>query len=369
MNLSGHPGGVAPRAQLHQLHEFDEIIDVRTPLEFAEDHIPGAINAPVLSNEERVRVGTLYKTDPFAATRLGASLVARNIGHHLEHLFHDRPKSWRPLIYCWRGGKRSGSMAAWFNLVGWSAQALEGGYKTYRNQVLQILENLPSSLSYIVLVGPTGTGKTRLLEALRQCGAQVLDLEGLAQHRGSLLGRLPGQEQPPQKMFESLLARELQALDPTKPVFVEAESPRIGKCVLPRTLLHAMYLGQCVRINASLEARLAFLLQDYAHLFQHPDAFKETLNRFVKLHSRQTVQTWHDLVDQNAREDLFRQLMTLHYDPAYARSSGSHFVNLGQAIDFSFRPHHNDTRDQAAQLMSRLNLPLPDFSEVTEAQP
>lgn len=358
MNLSGHPGGVAMRAQLHQLHEFDEIIDVRTPLEYAEDHIPGAINAPVLSNDERVRVGTLYKSDPFAATRLGASLVARNIGHHLEHLFNDRPKSWRPLIYCWRGGKRSGSMAAWFNLVGWQAQALEGGYKTYRNHVLNVLETVPGTLNYIVLVGPTGTGKTRLLEALAQCSAQVLDLEGLAEHRGSLLGRMPGREQPPQKMFESRLACQLETLDRKQPVFVEAESPRIGKCVLPKTFLHAMYQGRCVRINASLEARLAFLLDDYAHLFLNPDAFKETLNRFVKLHSRHTVQHWHSLVDENAREQLFRELMILHYDPAYARSSGSHFLNLGQATEFNFRPHQSDTREQAAELMRSLRLPI-----------
>jgi tRNA 2-selenouridine synthase len=369
MNLSGYSGGVATRAQLHQINQFDEIIDVRTPLEFADDHIPGAINAPVLSNEERVRVGTLYKADPFAATRLGASLVARNIGHHLEHLFHDRPKSWSPLIYCWRGGKRSGSMAAWFNLVGWPAQALEGGYKTYRNHVLNLLDALPASFTYIVLTGPTGTGKTRLLDALRHCGAQVLDLEGLAKHRGSLLGRLPGHEQPPQKMFESLLARDLQALNSQQPVFVEAESPRIGKCVLPKPLLHAMYQGRCVRINASLDARLAFLLDDYQHLFQNPDAFKETLSRFAKLHSRQTVQHWHELVDQNAREQLFRELMTLHYDPAYARSSGSHFANLGQALDFNFRPHDADTREQAAGLISALNLPIAHTTAQKQALP
>lgn len=359
MNLSGHSGGIPQRATLQQLDNFDEIIDVRTPLEYADDHIPGAINAPVLSNEERVRVGTLYKADPFAATRLGASLVARNIGHHLEHLFHDRPKSWRPLIYCWRGGKRSGSMAAWFNLVGWPAQALEGGYKTYRNRVLDILEALPSQLSYRVLVGPTGTGKTRLLQALAQCKAQVLDLEGLADHRGSLLGRLPGREQPPQKMFESLLAQALKKFDLNQPVFVEAESPRIGKCVLPRALLNAIYNGQCVRISASLDARLAFLLDDYSHLFQDPEGFNETLTRFTKLHSRQTVEHWQALVAQNCREQLFHELMTQHYDPAYSRSSGSHFKHLANALEFTFEPHAANVQEQARQLLQKLGITPP----------
>lgn len=353
MNLTGQDGGNVIRAGVHQLQQFDDIIDVRTPLEFAEDHIHGALNAPVLSNEERVQVGTLYAKAPFDATRLGAALVARNIAHHLETLFHDRPKSWRPLIYCWRGGKRSGSMAAWFNLVGWQAQALEGGYRTWRHHVMRALEQRPAQLNYTVLVGPTGTGKTRLLEALARNGAQTLDLEGLAGHRGSLLGRLPDLDQPGQKMFESRLVWALQAFDTAHPVFVEAESPRIGRLVVPKPLLHAMHTGRCVRITAPFEERLTFLLHDYAHLFDHPDAFKETLTRFTKLHSRQTVARWHALVDTNAREALFRELMTLHYDPAYARSSGNHYARLSEALNFHFRPAATDTTEQAQHLIAQ----------------
>lgn len=117
-------------APLEQLADFDEIVDVRTPLEYAEDHIPGALNAPVLSNEERVIIGTMYnQVSPFEATRLGAAMVARNIAQHLETTFAERPRNWRPLVYCWRGGKRSASMTIMLNMIGWRARQLEGGYK------------------------------------------------------------------------------------------------------------------------------------------------------------------------------------------------------------------------------------------------
>ena len=183
-------------AGLDRLDDFDEIIDVRSPLEFADDHIPGAVNAPVFSNDERARVGTLYRQSPFDATRLGAALAARNIAAHLDTTFADRPQGWRPLIYCWRGGKRSGSMTVMFNMIGWRARQLDGGYKTYRRATLDLLDTLPPTLRLIVLTGPTGSGKTRLLDALAQAGAQTLDLEALAAHRGSLLGAWPGMAQP-----------------------------------------------------------------------------------------------------------------------------------------------------------------------------
>ncbi|HEY9459405.1 MAG TPA: tRNA 2-selenouridine(34) synthase MnmH, partial [Paralcaligenes sp.] len=197
------------RVTLERIHDFDEIVDVRTPLEYAEDHIPGAINAPVLSNEERVVIGTLYTQSRFEATRLGAALVAKNIGRHLETQFANRPRQWRPLIYCWRGGKRSEAMSTWFNLIGWQARQLEGGYKTYRRWVIEMVQSLPGRFHYIILTGPTGTGKTRLLHALKRAGAQTLDLEDLARHRGSLLGALPGQSQPSQKSFDSRLVDTL----------------------------------------------------------------------------------------------------------------------------------------------------------------
>ena len=341
---------------LEKAGDFDEIIDVRTPLEFAEDHIPGALNAPVLSNEERVLVGTTYKqVSPFEGTRIGAALVARNIAHHLETTFADRPRSWRPLIYCWRGGKRSGSVTTLFNMIGWSARQLEGGYKSYRRATLDTLETLPKTFAYIALVGPTGSGKTRLLSALKQAGAQTLDLEALASHRGSLLGAWAGVPQPSQKRFDTLLACALREFDPGRPVFVEAESRRIGSVALPLALLETFHRGACVEVLSSREDRAEFLLHDYAHLFDDPAALKGQLQRLIGLHSRERVTGWQQLVDENRRAELAHELIGQHYDPAYARSSHQHFTQLPNALPLTFRPNDADVVDQAKALLAQLD--------------
>jgi len=339
---------------LDKVDDFDEIIDVRTPLEYADDHIPGARNAPVLDNEERALIGTMYKqVSPFEASRAGAAIVARNIARHLETTFADRPQGWRPLIYCWRGGKRSGSMTLMFNMIGWRARQLDGGYKTYRRATLDGLQTLPQPLRFVVLTGPTGSGKTRLLHALRDAGAQTLDLEDLASHRGSLLGALPGAEQPTQKRFDTLLAVRLRELDASQPVFVEAESRKIGAVELPASLLHAMHQGDCVEVRASRDDRTRFLQQDYARLFDTPDWLKAQLQRMLGLHSRETIKGWITLVDEGRREDLARELIDRHYDPAYARSSQSHFVHLAQAVQVDFRPNDADVVEQARALIGR----------------
>jgi tRNA 2-selenouridine synthase len=341
---------------LDKVGDFDEIVDVRTPLEFAEDHIPGATNAPVLSNEERVLVGTTYKqVSPFEGTRLGAALVARNIAHHLETTFADRPRSWRPLIYCWRGGKRSGSVTTLFNMIGWGARQLDGGYKSYRRATLEALETLPRRFNYIALVGPTGSGKTRLLSALQEAGAQTLDLEALAMHRGSLLGAWQGVPQPSQKRFDTLLVSALRGFDRERPVFVEAESRRIGSLSLPLALLDTFHRGACVEVCSTREDRAAFLLQDYAHLFDHPEHLKGQLEKLIGLHSRERVMGWQQLVDENQREELADELIARHYDPAYARSSGQHFEQLPNALQLDFRPNDADVVEQAKALLAQLD--------------
>jgi tRNA 2-selenouridine synthase len=183
---------------------FDTIIDARTPAEYALDRIPGAVSAPVLDDAQRAEVGTLYKqVSPFEAKKLGGALVARNVARHVEALFRGKDKSWRPLVYCWRGGKRSGAMAHILREIGWDAKTLEGGYRAYRRWVVDQLLSLPLEFDFVVVHGPTGSGKSRLLSALSRAGAQVLDLEALAAHRGSVLGGLPDEPQPTQKWFES----------------------------------------------------------------------------------------------------------------------------------------------------------------------
>ncbi|MGE8655954.1 MAG: tRNA 2-selenouridine(34) synthase MnmH [Achromobacter sp.] len=341
-------------AGLDRLDDFDAIIDVRSPLEYADDHIPGALNAPVFSNEERALVGTRYRESPFEATRLGAAIAARNIARHLDTTFADRPQGWRPLIYCWRGGKRSGSMTVMFNMIGWRARQLDGGYKTYRRATLEALDTLPAALRFVVLTGPTGSGKTRLLGALAQAGAQTLDLEALAAHRGSLLGARPGQAQPTQKRFDTLLAARLRELDADRPVFVEAESRKIGAVALPAALLAAVHRGACVAVTASREDRAAFLLQDYAQLFDDPEGFKSQLLRLVGLHSRDTVSGWLRMIDEGRRADLARALIDHHYDPAYARSSQAHFTQLPRALPVVFRPNDADVVAQARALLAAL---------------
>ncbi|RQS47185.1 tRNA 2-selenouridine(34) synthase MnmH [Burkholderia sp. Bp8986] len=340
---------------LDRAGEFDEIIDVRTPLEFAEDHIPGALNAPVLSNEERVIVGTMYRqVSPYEATRVGAAMVARNIARHLDTTFADRPRNWRPLIYCWRGGKRSGSMTTWFNLIGWQARQLDGGYKAYRHSVCATLDTLPTRFRYIALVGHTGCGKTRLLNALRDEGAQTLDLEALARHRGSLLGALPGKPQPSQKGFDSGLVETLGRFDPEWPVFVESESRRIGLVHLPIALIDAFHAGPWVQVEAAHDERIAFLLDDYAHLFDEPAAFKAQLKRLIGLHSRDEVAHWHALIDADARAELFTELIDKHYDPAYARTYRATYNKPNRALAFTFQPNAADGREQARALLDAL---------------
>ncbi len=319
-------------ANLTQLAEFDEIIDVRTPAEFAEDHIPGAINCPVLTDEERITVGTLYKqVSPFEARKVGAALISKNIARHLETRFHDHPKNWKPLIYCWRGGQRSGAMSIILAQVGWMAHKLEGGYKSYRRDVLEQLSTLPQKFDFRVVCGPTGSGKSHFLTALSATGHQILDLEGLARHRGSVLGSLPDQPQPSQKLFDSELLQALLALDPARPVYVEAESKKIGSVALPDALFDAMHASQCVHMDTPIEVRVAGLLEDYRHYLENPASLISHLKSLHRFHGTEKLAHWSSQINNGEFADMVGELLTEHYDPSYFRATSNNYPRLSDA--------------------------------------
>lgn len=312
---------VATPLSLQQLQGFDAILDARSPGEFAEDHLPGALNVPVLDDAQRVLVGTVYKQQSaFEAKRVGAPLVSRNIAQHIEQLFGDKPREWRPLVYCWRGGGRSGSLAHVLRQVGWDAQKLDGGYKAFRRQVVSDLETLPARFEFTVVCGATGSGKSRLLEALAVEGAQVLDLEVLAAHRGSVLGELPENPQPTQKFFETALWTALSSFDPSRPVFVESESKKVGNLRVPEALIERMRGSRCVRLEAQESTRVALLMEDYAHFVRDPEALRAKLELLIPLHGDARIGGWTTQLRSGEWDALVGDLLRNHYDPAYRRS-------------------------------------------------
>ncbi|WP_077034460.1 tRNA 2-selenouridine(34) synthase MnmH [Pelomonas sp. KK5] len=327
---------VTAPAALAELAAFDGIVDVRSPAEYAEDHIPGAVNWPVLDNEERRIVGTLYAQSPFEARKIGAAMVARNIARHIEEHTEGMPKTWRPLVYCWRGGQRSGAMNWFLGQIGFRARQLAGGYKAYRAEVREALATLPAQLELQVLCGRTGSGKTRLLQALHDEGAQVLDLEALARHRGSVLGALPDAPQPSQKGFETLVWEHLRGLDPARPIFVESESRKIGQLRVPEALHERMRLStHCIWVSMPEAARIELLLQDYGHFAAAPEGFCAQLDGLVELRGRETVKRWQEQARAGHWAEVFGALIREHYDPGYERSLRGHYPHVDKAQDLT----------------------------------
>lgn len=310
-----------PIATLADIGDYDNIIDVRSPAEFAEDHIPGAISCPVLDDDQRAEVGTIYKQQsPFEARKIGAALVAVNIARHLREQFMDKPRNWRPLVYCWRGGQRSGSMTTVLRAVGWQASQLQGGYKTYRQEVVAELERIPASLSLTVISGSTGSGKTRLLQALQEQGEQILDLEALAAHKGSVLGLVPETIQPSQKMFDSRLLLALRQLDPKRAIFVEAESRKIGRLHVPSALIERMRAGSFVSVEIPLAARVDFLLRDYDYFTANAEYLIGRLATLRPLRGHEVVDRWCALARNGEWREFVAAILEQHYDPLYSRS-------------------------------------------------
>jgi tRNA 2-selenouridine synthase len=315
-----------------RLNDFSSIIDARSQAEYAEDHLPGALNWPSLDDEERKLIGTIYtQVNPFEAKKRGAALAAANIARHIEANVISEPRTWQPLIYCWRGGNRSGSLAMVLGQIGFKVSVIEGGYKAFRAAMLGVLPELASRFDYRVICGPTGSGKTRLLHALAQAGAQVLDLEGLASHRSSVLGTIPGQPQPTQKRFDTLVWDALRGFDPARPVYVESESKKVGNLAVPDALIERMRASPCLRLELADDERVALLLEDYDYFVQDQAAFCERLDALTQLRGRATVQDWQRQVADGKIENVVRELLVKHYDPGYASSIERNFAAYAEA--------------------------------------
>lgn len=298
---------------------FDDIIDVRSPSEFAEDHLPGAINLPVLDDEERARVGTIYKqVSPFDARKLGASLVAANAARHISDVLADRDGSWKALVYCWRGGQRSGSFATILKQIGWRVDTVEGGYKAWRGLVVDRVQHGAIPAPVLVLDGNTGSAKTAILHRLAAKGVQVIDLEGLARHRGSLFGAMAG-GQPGQKMFEGRLALALEGLDPARPVLVEAESSRVGDLLVPKALWHAICAAPRIRLDIPVSERAAYSTRDYGDVVENPERLSAIIASLSALHPAERIENWQAQVKAGDWKGLAEGLMRDHYDPRYRK--------------------------------------------------
>lgn len=317
---------------ISQREHIDTVIDVRSPSEYLQDHIGGAINCPVLDDAQRAQIGTIYKKiSRFEAKKQGAVLIAKNIAQHIEKLFPDKPRDWQPLIYCWRGGNRSTAMAHIFAKIGWPVMLLEGGYKAYRQYVVASLAQLPQRLTFKVVCGSTGSGKSRLLHELALQGAQVLDLEQLAAHRGSVLGRLPSGEQSSQKSFESQIWQRLYSFDTRLPIFVEAESKKIGHLRVPDSLMQKMRVSPCILVKLVRSERVKLLLQDYAHFVTEPSLLNAQLDCLAYLYGHEKIRNWQHLALTGQMTELVEALLLQHYDPAYVQSIKRNFTQFAEA--------------------------------------
>jgi tRNA 2-selenouridine synthase len=341
---------------------FDAVIDVRSPAEFAEDHIPGAISLPALDNEQRAQIGTIYtQQSRFQARLRGAAMVARNMAHHLETALADKPGSWRPLVYCWRGGQRSGSVATIMRQIGWNVDTLKGGYRSYRRAVKSYLYDKALPHRIILLDGLTGTGKTEILHRLEAMGHQMLDLEALARHRGSIFGSVSA-GQPSQKTFESHLAATLASLNPSRPVLIEAESSKIGERIVPPSLWSAMRAAPRLTIAAPLEARARYTLRAYNDIVEERDRIETALRALTPMHGRKKIEAWLAMLDNADLLALIRSLIEDHYDPRYHRAKthidGKNAADLGtvhlRSLDTTALKHG------AEKIAAQLVQPVPE---------
>lgn len=343
---------ITAQEALLRLADFSTIIDARSEGEYAEDHLPGAVNWPSLNDEERRIVGTRYKQiNQFEAKKLGAALVAKNIAAHIQREVLDKPREWQPLVYCWRGGKRSGSLALILDQIGFKVTLVDGGYKAFRAALVADLPQLAARHSYQVVCGTTGSGKTRLLQALQAQGAQVLDLEALANHRSSVLGLIPGVAQPSQKAFDSLIWAALRSFDPARPVYIESESKKVGNVAVPEGLIAAMRAAPCLQLDLAEDERVALLLEDYDFFVKDIAFFCERLGALTEARGKETVQDWQARARSGDVASVVRELLVRHYDPVYLQSMRRNFSHYETARVLAPRDH---TAAAMAELAARM---------------
>ena len=327
---------ISAQEALLKLADFSCVIDARSEGEYAEDHLPGAVNWPSLHDDERQLVGTRYKQiSQFDAKKLGAALVAKNIAEHLQRDVLDKPREWQPLVYCWRGGKRSGSLALVLEQIGFKVTLVDGGYKAFRAALVSDLPQLAARYNYRVICGPTGSGKTRLLQALGAQGAQVLDLEALANHRSSVLGLIPGLAQPSQKAFDSRIWTALRSFDTGRPVYIESESKKVGNVAVPEGLIAAMRASPLLNVQLADEDRVALLLEDYDFFVKDIAFFCERLGALTEARGKATVQDWQTRACKGDVAEVVRELLQLHYDPVYLQSMHRNFTQYAAAGQLS----------------------------------
>ena len=341
---------VAATALMDSLDPFNAIIDARSEDEFALDHIPGAVNWPTLNNTERHEIGTIYKqVNPFEARKRGGAIAARNIACHIEAHVLDKPRDWKPLVYCWRGGQRSGSLALVLGQIGFRVGVVEGGYKAFRAALVANTAQRAARLDFQVICGTTGSGKTRLLHALQRQGAQVLDLEALACHRSSVLGALPGQPQPSQKGFDTLVWNVLRSFDPARPVYVESESRKVGNVAVPIALMDAMRAGTCLNLVLTDTERVALLMEDYDYFVRDLDAFCNRLDILAEIRGKGVVEAWKSAVRAGRLEPVVQELLTVHYDPVYLQSIRRNFKSFDTACQINASDRSTATFDAVAR--------------------
>lgn len=336
-------------AQVNQIAEYRSIIDARSPAEYAEDHIPGAINLPAFSNTERAAVGTLYKNDPFAARRYGAALFTANIAKYLGDGLATQPPDWAPLVYCARGGQRSGGMVEVLRRIGWQAEQLNGGYKAYRQHVISTLQDSARRYRWIVIAGKTGVGKTRLLAALHTIGAQVVDLEAMANHRGSVFGAAATEAQPAQRKFETRLYAALTSLTANMPVFIEAESRKIGSIHIPAELLAAIRAAPTIRLHAAIAARVKYILDDYNDFCCNKERFTSTINKLKVFAGNARIAAWQAQYQAGAWQELVQQLLTDFYDIGYEKSLRANYPTAYKTAPLQIDPNDDASVQQLAQ--------------------